>query len=495
MAIRGCTTEPSGWPGGSKWWGRAAAVVALAAAALSARDALALGARPGAPGEPAAPVAASPGGEVRTTGGAWTPIAQGDRVPNHRELRAAGRPLVVRAGDATIELGAGAAALLQGRMEILAPGGRTSALHVVLRTGEARVSVPAGSSEQVLFASGDNFALARPGSKLRVARAPTAPSALDVALYDGEALYSAAGTWRPLARGQVRTLATPSPSTTRPLLPPPGWLPDEPGAASGAFAVVAGKAGGAPLRLRVAPVSGAAGYVVELARTPAFDEVVARCEAGKAGVLDTPPLAAGSYVARAMAKDEGGMPGLGGPPRRLRVLRLELPAGGSAEGRVLTLPVGSPAVLDDPAGIEVRREMSSFAAAPGELALDDDRPMRLVLRMKGEGGTVPITLVPRALRAEVDIGPKTAEWPFDPVDVAVRVQGQSTPSFEPVLKVRVNHEQVPVAWTREGNTWRTRLEPRMPPGPWVVRVEAAEPDGAPLGRGFLEVVAPSRRAR
>ena len=143
------------------------------------------------------------------------------------------------------------------------------------------------------------------------------------------------------------------------------------------------------------------------------------------------------------------------------------------------------------ADLELRRENAGFLPAPSELVLDDDTPRRVVLRARGDASTLPILLTPRAISADVELGPKTAEWPLDPVKITVRVRGPVSPGFAPTLNVRVNRVLAAVTWKHAGDTWTTEVAPQAPPGPWVVRVEALDEQGAPLGRGFLEVIAAS----
>ncbi len=470
------------------------ALTALALAILGPRGAGALGSAPAsAPAaEASAAVVVSGQVEVRTDAGTFAPLPAGERPPSYKDIRAVSGMTALRFGDARVELAPGAVAVLQGRLEVQGAAGRKPAAKLLLRSGQLVATVPAGSLDQLLVLSGDNLVLVRAGGALAAAAgARSASRALHVVLYGGDAAYSAHGTWKPLTQGEVRRLAAPEPSTTRPTVAAPPWERDAAEASGGALALVTSDDARAPLRLRVGAVPAASGYVVEVARSEAFTETVARCELAAAGPVDTPPLPAGRYVARARALDAVGLPGAAGPTRPLRVLRVKLPPGSAVVGEAFTVPVGVPVVLDDPGGVELRRGKSPFEPAPAELVLDDDAPLRLVLRLVGDTATRSVLLTQRALRADVELGPKTAVWPFDPVTVSVLVHGPKPPGFEPRLTVRVNLAEVDATWRRDGDTWRTELEPRSPPGPWVVRVEAVDPQGGPLGRGFLEVVAAS----
>jgi hypothetical protein len=251
------------------------------------------------------------------------------------------------------------------------------------------------------------------------------------------------------------------------------------------------------VRLRVGAVPGASAYVLEVARTEAFDDLCARSEARAPGLVESSPLPEGRYYARARAVDDDGFLGVASAPRRVRVARLELPPGAALGEEGLTLPLGAPVGLVDASDLEIRRELGRFEKAPPRLVLDDEAPRRVSLRLRGELDAVSLVLAPLDVSAEVDLGPKTAVWPIDPVSVTVRVRGPVPRTFEPRIIVRVNREEVHPTWQRDGDAWRAVLEPRQPPGPWVVRVEALGADGAPLGRGFLEVISasPARASR
>jgi hypothetical protein len=101
-----------------------------------------------------------------------------------------------------------------------------------------------------------------------------------------------------------------------------------------------------------------------------------------------------------------------------------------------------------------------------------------------------IDLQRRALRADIEIGPKAARWPVDPVDITVTVRDPAglvdASAIVPTLHVLLGLTELPVIWARRGPVWTTRLAPRNV-GPTVVRVVAEDEFGNSLGRTFLEV--------
>ena len=159
--------------------------------------------------------------------------------------------------------------------------------------------------------------------------------------------------------------------------------------------------------------------------------------------------------------------------------------------RAWTSPRDRGALLDDPSGLELALGSRGFIHAPSEIGLSGQRSAFATLRLTGERASVPVRLTASTLHADVVVGPKTAIWPFDPIDIEVRlVDDQRLPP--PTLRSSrsgVNLDETLVVWRRDGDVYRARLEPRSPPGPWVVRVEVADPYGSELGRGFVEVIA------
>lgn len=464
-------------------------LLAALGAAIAPAEASALGQRPAPAADPGAPLVVAGTAETRLPGSAFRAIPRGERLPSHKELRAGDGPLVLRFGDAVVELAPGATLSLEGRLDVVGAVGRRPATKLFLRAGRLAVMVPTGSPDSVLVVSGDNLLLARAGARLSAVTGVRGQRGMFVALDDGDAVYSSTGAWKPLTRGEVRHLATPDTSRTRPVVAAPAWDREEGPAGGGALGVVVAEGARASLHPRVAAVPGASGYVVEVARSETFAEIVARAEVPAPGPVELPPLAPGRYVARARAVDAVGLFGAAGVTRRLRVVRLELPAGSVPMDGAWAVPLGAPVRLDDPSDLEVRHAMAPFEPAPASFSLSDDAPERLVLRLRGDGATLPIVLAPRALQADVELGPKTAVWPDDPIRLRVSVRGPRPAGFEPRLVVRVNRDVVPVAWSRKGDAWTAELAPQKPPGPWVVRVEALDGDGASLGRGFLEVIA------
>jgi hypothetical protein len=97
----------------------------------------------------------------------------------------------------------------------------------------------------------------------------------------------------------------------------------------------------------------------------------------------------------------------------------------------------------------------------------------------------------RELRANVDLCPKRARWPEDPVSIRVQLvdpSGRIDPATESLtFETTVNLDAVRVEWHRLGAVWWARLPPQPVLGPSVVRVTARDSRGLPIGEGHLEV--------
>ena len=125
-----------------------------------------------------------------------------------------------------------------------------------------------------------------------------------------------------------------------------------------------------------------------------------------------------------------------------------------------------------------------------------DRPQTLRFRRRGATAATAATdelrvrLSPRTLRATVDIRPKTATWPSDPVTITITLadaRGPAPADLSVVTKATLDLEPIEIAWTRDGGTLRATVPPRATAKPRVLRVEVFDGHDQPLGRGFLEI--------
>jgi hypothetical protein len=235
-----------------------------------------------------------------------------------------------------------------------------------------------------------------------------------------------------------------------------------------------------------------------------MDDAVLRVATTDAHYSPPEPSPGGRYWARVRAVGAEGIVGEWSTPRPLRVLRYKLPerAFVARDGAVV-LPDGASLELSDRDGIQAAYENASrlarrvqlplyWTGLSGPLRLTADAPARIVhLRDTELGGETSLLLARRQLRAEVDLAPKSARWPSDPIDARVVLEdpsGRIDVATEAVtVEAMLDLTPLPVAWQRHANTWMGRIPPRPTTQPCVVRVVVKDDRGFEIGRGFLEI--------
>jgi len=422
----------------------------------------------------------------------------------HAELRTEGNPLRVQlAGGAAIELSPDGSAALAGELELLlGEYDKPTLSRVDLRRGELRVVTRPTTGRRttrgavLVYGPEGVMVIVGRDSTVRVRALPRngdLPAGIVVALDAGDARVATRGAFKSLPVGEMVELrpARPVPAS-RPLGSGPRWIHEEGATRAGPLAIVTAEQEEAPVTLRFAGADDATGYDVEIARDEAFTDPVLRWGlAPTETTLVTPPLRVGRYFARVRTRGHLGLAGHPGPTRLLRVVHVALPKGTELDGDTILLPRAGSLTWNDPRDLEVSIGRIGFVWATERLGLvRQSEPLTARVRLAGEESFIPLTLVQRPLRTEIDIGPKRARWPSDPVHVEVRLVDprRSLASFEPKLEVTVNLEPLRVQWRREGDTLLATIPPRTGPGPWVVSVEATDSYDNELGRGFLEVI-------
>ena len=137
-----------------------------------------------------------------------------------------------------------------------------------------------------------------------------------------------------------------------------------------------------------------------------------------------------------------------------------------------------------------------WAKLTGALRIADDATMRIVhLRDSSAGTETRLVLARRQLRADVDLKPKSARWPLDPIDARIVVRdpsGRIDGAVEPVtIDTMLDLTPVTVAWQQHGATFVGRISPQPISGPSVVRVVVKDGKGSEIGRGFIEIDTPT----
>jgi hypothetical protein len=239
------------------------------------------------------------------------------------------------------------------------------------------------------------------------------------------------------------------------------------------------------------PSANAASYAVELSR----DETFSTIESSETTSSTTwsKNLPEGRYFVRTRAQGADTLVSRTSPVRKLGVVSFELPPGASANlgARTVVLPQGRAFQLRDTTGLETAIDRGVFVTVRGPIVMDGEPSHLLRFRLLGDPSSEStLDLQRRALRADIEIGPKAARWPVDPVDITVTLRDPAglfdTAQVAPKLHVLLGLTELPVAWSHQGPVWRARLAPRSV-GPTVVRVVAEDEFGNSLGRHFLEV--------
>lgn len=436
--------------------------------------------------------------EVRTSPASqWVALTTSSAMPSLSEVRSGDRPvrLGLRNGT-TVVLSPHSKLAVMGALDVDlgARDGKSSATSLDLRAGEASVEVPsAAATRSVLLVHDETYILAMPGASARV-RMVDGPNAgagrFAVASDAGDVRVATTGAWVKIPvltaldlRPRVRV------SAPLPLPAPPAWKMDDDPSHRGPLAVVTGDAK-AQLGVRWLPSTEAGGYVVEVARDSAAREVVERGEVAAAVTsFTTARLPAGRYFARVRSTGLAGFAGPASADRALRVALVELPPGAVDRGGLWAMPVRRPAKLADHDGLELALGQKGFSTAPAQFSLRSEEPTLLQLRLRGERGVANVQLAVRELVAAIELSPKRAVWPTDPITITVRVResGRDAIGIEPKLRVTVGLDDVGVTWHNEGALWRGQLAPRHTYGACVVRVTASDPWGNEIGRAFIEV--------
>ncbi|HLK38739.1 MAG TPA: fibronectin type III domain-containing protein, partial [Polyangiaceae bacterium] len=378
----------------------------------------------------------------------WHDAAPGEVLGMGTEAEVTGtEPLELKLPDGvrlTLEPGASARLLPAGRLpnEI---NGWTRGFHLVLTEGEVEVRMPTGPKGRFAFlVSTRAGTLTDWRGQLHVMVHGETTAA---GIYEGALVVGSNGQGFPVHDGAgilMREGVDPDKSLA---------IPAAPGvdrAATPLPLVVEG----APATLDVRWVAGAraASYRVEVATDAAMDHVVSRATTTETRYLAPEPSPGASYWVRVRAVGPEGIVGDWSPPHPVRIARYKLPDRAFvARDGAIVLPRGASVALSDPTGLEVAYENVTrltgradvplyWAAVTGPLRPGEEHTVRLVhvreagtagqtgeQRPPGQppGGEGRLFLAQRELRADVELTPRDAHWPIDPIDIHVVVRDPS----------------------------------------------------------------------
>lgn len=440
-------------------------------------------------------------GHVRTSGSpTWRETSTGDILTAGVTVHASDdEPLEMTLPDGvTITLDP--SAVIQWGHATKLPGEANTFIrgyHLLLEDGELEVRMPPGPrGEHAFLVETRAGTLTDWRGQLHIMVHGNSTAA---AIYQGALVVGSNGQGFPVYDGAGIVIRRGvDPEKTRGIPATPAWNTGQ-----NALALVAGQ-GRAPLDFAWQAVSRAASYRVEIASEPTMVRTVVRGSTNEARFSAMEPSSGGRYWARIRAVDAEGIVGEWSTARPLRVVHYQVPDGAFvATDGAIVLPEDSSVGLSDGTGLEVAYEgPRGFAASTpiplywmgvtGPLRLRGDASMRIAhLRDRALNAETQLVLARRQLKADVNLEPKNARWPPDPIGVSIVLRDPSgridTTQTPVTLEAMLNVTPLAVDWQRRGDTWTGRIAPHAIGGPSVIRVRVVDERGTEIGGGFVEV--------
>lgn len=404
-------------------------------------------------------------GEVkRLSGGAVLRIAPGTRLKFERPIRLMLGP--AGSGKALTH----SVRLISGRIEVELPSSKAPATAVLIRAPN-RISAVAKGGQSVVIAQ---------------------PRRVTVAAVSGDMLVASGNDWRTMASGIVRDFANGAGPLDHALIEAPKI------ALSAPIAFRLGE-GSTPSSATATKVKHATTYDFGLWKVEGGERVLLRRLRSQEHQAELPVLQAGSYGVTARAIEASGLESPDSEMAVLRVVQADLPEGAKlVDGAVLLRP-HQRINLFGTEGVEISYGRApQFIPAPSSIGLIRSQPTLIRLRSAGTKGELSLSLEPRTLHADIQIGPRRARWPNDEVSVSIRVTDARGKPLAPGNEVKpivhVNVTPVALEWKRSQDVLTTVVPRPAQPGPWVVRVAVQDDTGVVVARDFLEIAAEQPRA-
>ncbi len=430
----------------------------------------------------------------------WSPTVIGSVIAAGTIIDASGAgQLEIKFSDGVeVTMEPGATAVWRGRGRLPTEhNGWYGGFHIEQRAGELDVKIPSQPvAERAFLISSKAGTLTgwRGSVHVLVRDDMTAAS-----IYEGALVVGSNGIGFPVYDATAVLIRKGvAPEKSRGIPSTPAWPTETPAGTTPPLALVKANEK-TPLGFAWSKVDRATSYRVEVSTDPVMVNVIQRATTADTSFIVGEVPAGGRYYVRVRAVVADGIVGGWSKPRPLRVIRIAYPQGAflAKDGAVI-LAENASIALTDVEGIEVAYENVggpkvplAWSRAPSSLRLGSSGSRIVHLRDPALGAETLVVLGRRELKAKVDLCPRRARWPEDPVSVKVTVtdpSGRIDPSTEPVtFETTVNLESVPLVWHHIGATWWATLAARPAPGPWVVRVTARDANGVEIGEGHLEV--------
>ena len=353
---------------------------------------------------------------------------------------------------------------------------------IKLTAGRVSVTIPESKKPKtgvLIQAPRKVSAVAKGGQSLVIAAADRTT----VASVRGEMLVAQGNDWKALAGGVVRSFGA-GVSSEQPVLSAPKLS-----VASGLLLALDGDAS---TNLRALPMQNVAYRQISLFRVEGNKRSRLSDTEWRSDEQALPQLTPGRYEVLARAVDRFGVESVNSEPITLRVIGAQLPEGARLVGDSILLGRKGRVKLIGADGLEASYGRANlFIPVPKDVGLARGESTLLRLREPGSKQELGIKLEPRTLKADVEIGPKSARWPGETLQVTVKLFDHRGRPSKDALKhkpqVFVNVAHVTPTWTHSGNTYTAKVAPAVGPGPWVVRVEVNDDFGDPVGRDFIEL--------
>lgn len=304
-----------------------------------------------------------------------------------------------------------------------------------------------------------------------------------VAAVRGEMLAALGNDWKPLASGLVRSFGagatTEQPVPTAPKL-------------RAASSMLLALTGDVSAQVRAAPTKNVEHRQLSLFRVEGNKRSKLSESDWRSDEQVLKGLTPGRYEVQARAVDRFGVESPASEPLTLRVIGAQLPEGAKLSSETILLGRSGRVKLIGADGLEASYGRASlFIPVPKDVGLARGESTLLRLREPGAKEELGIKLEPRTVRADVEIGPKSARWPGEPLQVTVKLFDHRGRPLKDELKTKpqvfVNVAHVQPTWSHSGNTYTAKIAPASGAGPWVVRVEVSDDFGDPVGRDFIEL--------
>lgn len=369
------------------------------------------------------------------------------------------------------------------KLQLAATGSDKTPVQVIrLTAGRVSVTIPESKKPKTaVLIQGPRkvSAVAKGGQSVVIASAER----VTVAAVHGEMLAALGNDWKPLPSGLVRSFSGGA-TTEQPV----------PAAPKVRFqsSLLLALTGDASAQVHATPTKNVEHRQLSLFRVEGSKRSKVSESEWRSDDQTLKGLSPGRYEVQARAIDRFGVESTASEPLTLRVIGADLPEGAKLSSETILLGRKGRVKLIGAEGLEASYGRASlFIPVPKDVGLARGESTLLRLREPGSKEELGIQLEPRTVKADVDIGPKSARWPGEPLQVTVKLFDHRGRPLKEELKTKpqvfVNVAHVQPTWSHSGNTYTAKIAPAAGAGPWVVRVEVSDDFGDPVGRDFIEL--------